>query len=70
MGLGIYRSPWDRHDERYSIEHQDEYNEYYLNQLKEILENPLYGNNGKFVEIWIDGARGEREQEVSYSFDR
>lgn len=70
MGLGIYLSPWDRHDERYSVARQDEYNEYYLNQLKEILENPSYGNNGKFVEIWMDGARGEGEQEVIYSFDK
>ncbi len=25
-------------------------------QLEEILSNPLYGNKGKFVEIWMDGA--------------
>ena len=34
---------------------EDQYNEYYLNQLKEILEDPKYGNKGKFVESgWME----------------
>ncbi|MGP6146493.1 alpha-L-fucosidase [Jeotgalibaca sp. A122] len=69
MGLGIYLSPWDVHDERYTVVHQDAYNAYYLDQLKEILENPAYGNNGRFVEIWMDGARGEGAQKVTYDFE-
>ena len=41
---------------------EKEYNEYYLNQLKEILGNPKYGNKGKFIEVWMDGARGSGAQ--------
>ena len=26
--------------------------------MKEILSNDKYGNKGKFVEIWMDGAKG------------
>lgn len=69
LGLGIYLSPWDAHDHRYSVAQQDAYNDYYLNQLQEILENPAYGNNGRFVEIWMDGARGEGAQKVTYDFE-
>ena len=36
----------------------DDYNEYYNNQLIEILGNDKYGNNGHFVEVWMDGAKG------------
>ena len=46
----------------YHVDTEDQYNEYYLNQLKEILEDPKYGNKGKFVEVWMDGARGDGAQ--------
>ena len=33
-------SPWDAHSPLYHVDTEDKYNEYYLNQLKEILEDP------------------------------
>ena len=54
---------------KYHVSTEKEYNEYYLNQLKEILGNPKYGNNGKFIEVWMDGARGSGAQKVTYTFD-
>ena len=36
-----------------------DYNEFYLNQLKEVLENPKYGRDGRFKEIWMDGAKND-----------
>ena len=70
MGLGLYLSPWDAHDKRYSRETQDEYNAYYALQLEEILSNPKYGNKGKFVEVWMDGAHGYGAKHVTYDFDK
>lgn len=35
VDVGLYLSPWDRHDRRYG--HDLEYNEYYLAQLQELL---------------------------------
>ena len=35
VDVGLYLSPWDRHDRRYGKEKQ--YNEYYLAQLQELL---------------------------------
>ncbi|MBJ8350433.1 discoidin domain-containing protein, partial [Streptococcus zalophi] len=69
MDLGVYLSPWDANHPKYSVATQDEYNAYYLNQLKEILGNNKYGNNGKFVEVWMDGARGSGAQNVTYTFE-
>lgn len=70
IGMGLYLSPWDAHDERYAVQTQKEYNDYYVNQLEEILGNPKYGNNGKFVEVWMDGAHGYGENYVEYDFKR
>lgn len=36
IDVGLYLSPWDRHDRRYS--HDLPYNEYYLAQLQELLK--------------------------------
>ena len=69
MNMGVYLSPWDVHSPKYKVATQKEYNEYYLNQLKEILGNPKYGNKGKFIEVWMDGARGSGAQKVTYTFD-
>ena len=49
--FGIYLSPWDRHEKTYG---SDAYNEYYKNQLRELLSN--YGD---IAEVWWDGACGE-----------
>ena len=70
MNMGVYLSPWDANNPNYHVNTEKEYNEYYLNQLKEILGNPKYGNNGKFIEVWMDGARGSGAQKVTYTFDK
>ncbi|RVX08199.1 Alpha-L-fucosidase 1 [Vitis vinifera] len=36
IDVGLYLSPWDRHDQRYGK--NQEYNEYYLAQLQELLK--------------------------------
>lgn len=74
MDMGLYLSPWDIHDPSYGYHSEGEadeigttgsstnpdinYNYFYNGQLEEILSNPKYGNNGKFVEVWMDGAKG------------
>ncbi len=49
--LGIYLSPWDRHEPTYGSE---KYNDYYVNQLQELLSD-----YGPIMEVWMDGANGE-----------
>ena len=58
LDMGLYLSPWDIHEPSYGNNSPGDYNEFYNNQLKEILSNDKYGNKGKFVEIWMDGAKG------------
>ena len=70
MDMGVYLSPWDAHSPLYHVDREAEYNAYYLAQLKEILSNPVYGNGGKFAEVWMDGARGEGAQKVNYEFKK
>lgn len=81
MDMGLYLSPWDIHDESYGYydenhkptdkEHDHlDYNEYYDNQLKEILGNEKYGNKGHFVEVWMDGAKGNGANAQEYDFKR
>ena len=50
--FAVYLSPWDRNNESYGK--GKEYDDYYLNQLTELLTE--YGDI--FV-IWLDGACGE-----------
>lgn len=50
--FGFYLSPWDRHEKTYG--NSPEYNNYFLNQLRELLTN-----YGKIWEVWFDGACGE-----------
>ena len=49
---GIYISPWDRHEKTYGD--SPRYNEYFLNQLREVLTT--YPG---FDEVWFDGACAE-----------
>ena len=52
LTLGAYLSPWDMHDHRYGT--GDEYNDYFCNQLTELMTN--YGD---LFCLWFDGACGE-----------
>ena len=58
--LGVYLSPWDRHEPVYGT---DKYNQYYLNQLEELLTN-----YGKISEVWMDGAKGKDAKDMEYDF--
>ena len=79
MDMGLYLSPWDIHDESYGYYDQNgnptskdndylDYNEYYNNQLEEILGGEEYGNDGHFVEVWMDGAKGSGQDAQDYDF--
>lgn len=79
MEMGLYVSPWDRNAESYGYYDENgnptdkehdylDYNEYYINQLEEILSNPIYGCNGHFTEIWLDGAKGSGADAQEYDF--
>lgn len=81
MDMGLYLSPWDIHEPSYgyydangnpTTKENDvlDYNEYYNNQLKEILGNPKYGNKGHFVEVWMDGAKGSGSNAQEYTFEK
>ena len=82
LDMGLYLSPWDIHDASYgysdgeapgigtSTDPKVNYNYYYDGQLREILGNKKYGNNGKFVEVWMDGAKGSGANAQVYDFQR
>ena len=38
--------------------------------MREILGDPKYGNKGKFVEVWMDGAKGTGADAQNYNFER
>jgi len=50
--FGVYLSPWDRTEATYGD--SPAYNEYFKNQLRELLTN-----YGEIFEVWFDGACGE-----------
>ena len=81
MDMGLYLSPWDIHEPSYGYYDANgrptnaandvlDYNEFYNNQLKEILSNPIYGNDGHFNEIWMDGAKGSGANAQDYTFEQ
>ncbi|MCR5040580.1 MAG: alpha-L-fucosidase [Clostridia bacterium] len=62
LKFGFYLSPWDRNSEYYGT---PEYNDYYKNQLTELLTG-----YGEIFHVWFDGACGEgpngRKQEYDF----
>ncbi|KAG6570812.1 Alpha-L-fucosidase 1, partial [Cucurbita argyrosperma subsp. sororia] len=62
LGLGLYLSPWDRHEPCYG--NTLEYNEFYVGQMTELLTR-----YGEIKEVWLDGAKGKDEKDMEYFFD-
>ncbi len=65
LKFGVYLSPWDRNSEYYST---DKYNDFYVEQLTELLSN--YGD---IYMLWLDGAcasDADGKPKQVYDFDR
>ncbi len=63
--LGVYLSPWDRHEKTYGS--GKAYDDYFCNQLTELLTN-----YGQLYTVWLDGACGEgpNGKKQIYDWDR
>ncbi len=61
LKLGLYLSPWDRHEPTYGD--GASYNKFYRSQLREILSN-----YGEISEVWFDGAKGPDAKDMEYDW--
>lgn len=61
LKLGLYLSPWDRHEKTYGTA---DYNDFFVNQLTE-----LCTNYGEIFCFWFDGACGEGENGKKQVYD-
>jgi len=62
LDFGVYLSPWDMHEPTYGT---PDYNDYFCNQLTELLTN--YGH---ISEVWFDGAKGADVPNFEYDWAR
>lgn len=62
IDFGVYLSPWDMHEPCYAT---PEYNDYFVNQLTELLTN-----YGEIFEVWFDGAKGANAKAFTYDWKR
>ena len=62
LDFGIYLSPWDMHEKSYGTA---AYDDYFCNQLTELL-----GNYGEISEVWFDGAKGANARDCEYDWQR
>jgi alpha-L-fucosidase len=60
--MGLYLSPWDRHDPRYGD--SPAYNDHFKAQLTELLTQ-----YGEVAEVWFDGACGEGPNGKKQEYD-
>ncbi len=75
MDMGIYLSPWDAWEPSYGDASPGDYNDFYDDQLRELLggeygrTNPETGKR-EIIEIWLDGATGAGTAHQTYDFAR